>query len=80
MHQLRLATRNIAGNSFRSWMVFFCAALMAGFVIAATLVIRGVDDSLHLALDRLGADIIVIPEPAALLLFGLGIMILRRKH
>ena len=62
MHQLRLATRNIAGSSFRSWMVFFCAALMAGFVIAATLVIRGVDDSLHLALDRLGADIIVIPE------------------
>ena len=62
MHQLRLATRNIAGSSFRSWMVFFCAALMAGFVIAATLVIRGVDDSLRLALDRLGADIIVIPE------------------
>ena len=62
MHQIRLATRNIAGSSFRSWMVFFCAALMAGFVIAATLVIRGVDDSLHLALDRLGADIIVIPE------------------
>jgi len=43
-------------------MVFFCAALMAGFVIAATLVIRGVDDSLRLALERLGADIIVIPE------------------
>ncbi len=62
MHHLRLATRNIAGNSFRSWMVFFSAALMAGFIIAATLVIRGVDDSLRLALDRLGADIIVIPE------------------
>lgn len=62
MHLIRLATRNIAGNSFRSWMVFFCAALMAGFVIAATLVIRGVDDSLRLALERLGADIIVIPE------------------
>jgi len=43
-------------------MVFFSAALMAGFIIAATLVIRGVDDSLRLALDRLGADIIVIPE------------------
>jgi putative ABC transport system permease protein len=43
-------------------MVFFCAALMAGFVISATLVIRGADDSLRLALERLGADIIVIPE------------------
>jgi putative ABC transport system permease protein len=43
-------------------MVFFCAALMAGFVVAATLVIRGANDSLSLALERLGADIIVIPE------------------
>ncbi len=62
MHVIRLAIRNAAGNSFRSWMVFFCAALMAGFVISATLVIRGADDSLRLALERLGADIIVIPE------------------
>jgi putative ABC transport system permease protein len=43
-------------------MVFFCAALMAGFVITATLVIRGANTSLRLALERLGADIIVIPE------------------
>jgi putative ABC transport system permease protein len=62
MHLIRLALRNVSGNSFRSWMVFFCAALMAGFVIAATLVIRGANDSLRLALDRLGADIIVIPK------------------
>jgi putative ABC transport system permease protein len=62
MNLFQLAKRNIAGSSFRSWMVFFCAALMAGFVIAATLVIRGANDSLRLALDRLGADIIVIPE------------------
>jgi putative ABC transport system permease protein len=62
MNLIRLATRNISGSSFRSWMVFFCAALMAGFVIAATLVIRGANDSLRLALERLGADIIVIPE------------------
>ena len=62
MNLFELAKRNITGSSFRSWMVFFCAALMAGFVIAATLVIRGANDSLRLALDRLGADIIVIPE------------------
>jgi putative ABC transport system permease protein len=43
-------------------MVFFCAALMAGFVITATLVIRGANNSLRLALERLGADVIVIPE------------------
>jgi putative ABC transport system permease protein len=62
MNLIRVAKRNISGNSFRSWMVFFCAALMAGFVISATLVIRGARDSLRLALERLGADIIVIPE------------------
>ncbi|MDF1515635.1 MAG: hypothetical protein P1S60_17635 [Anaerolineae bacterium] len=43
-------------------MVFFCALLMAGFVIASTLIIGGANNSLNLALDRLGADIIVIPE------------------
>lgn len=62
MNLVRLAIRNISGNSFRSWMVFFCALLMAGFVVSATLVIRGANDSLRLALERLGADIIVIPE------------------
>jgi putative ABC transport system permease protein len=62
MNLIRFAIRNIAGNSFRSWMVFFCATLMAAFVISATLIIGGANDSLRLALDRLGADIIVIPE------------------
>ena len=61
MQMIRLAVRNLAGNSFRSWVVFFCAALMAGFVISSTLVIRGANTSLQLALARLGADIIVIP-------------------
>lgn len=62
MNLIRFATRNIAGNSFRSWMVFFCATLMAAFVVSATLIIGGANDSLRLALDRLGADIIVIPD------------------
>jgi putative ABC transport system permease protein len=61
MNHIRLAIRNLSGNSFRSWMVFFCAVLMAGFVISATLIIRGANDSMRLALERLGADIIVIP-------------------
>ena len=62
MRLTQLATRNIAGSSFRSWIVFFCAVLMAGFVTSSTLVIRGADTSLRLALERLGADIIVIPD------------------
>jgi putative ABC transport system permease protein len=62
VQMIRLAIRNATGNSFRGWVVFFCAALMAGFVISSTLVIRGANTSLQLALERLGADIIVIPE------------------
>jgi putative ABC transport system permease protein len=62
MRLIQLARRNIAGSSFRSWIVFFCAVLMAGFVISSTLVVRGADTSLRLALERLGADIIVIPS------------------
>jgi len=64
MNLLRLTLRNIAGSSFRSWIVFFCAAMMAGFVVSATLVIGGAEDSLKLARERLGADIIVVPRGA----------------
>lgn len=62
MKLVRFAISNLAGSSFRSWLVFFCAALMAGFVVSGTLVIRGADSSLRLALERLGADIIVVPK------------------
>lgn len=62
MRLVRFAASNLAGSSFRSWLVFFCSALMAGFVVAGTLVIGGADNSLRLALERLGADIIVVPK------------------
>ena len=64
MNLLRLTVRNIAGSSFRSWTVFACAALMAGFAVSATLVIGGAKSSLDLALQRMGADIIVVPSGA----------------
>jgi putative ABC transport system permease protein len=61
MNLFRLAWRNIGDSAFRSWVVSFCAALVAGFAISATLVIRGAENSLQLVLDRLGADVMVIP-------------------
>jgi putative ABC transport system permease protein len=64
MNLLKLTIRNIAGSSFRSWIIFFCAALMAGFAVSATLIIGGAEDSLELARERLGADIIVVPRGA----------------
>jgi putative ABC transport system permease protein len=57
----KFAWRNANGSTFRSVVVFACAALMAGFAVAATVVIGGAQKSLELALDRLGADIIVVP-------------------
>jgi putative ABC transport system permease protein len=60
MDILKLAWRNANGNTFRSITVFICAALIAGFTVAATIVIGGAQRSLNLALERLGADIIVV--------------------
>lgn len=64
MNFLQLAWKNTSANSFRSWVVFLCAALMAGFAVAATIVIGGAQKSLNLALERLGADVIVVSSGA----------------
>lgn len=62
MNLVRLAVRNIAGSAFRSSVVFLCALLVAGFALSTVLLIRGAGESLRLALGRLGADIVVVPE------------------
>lgn len=59
-----LALRNISESVFRSWLIAFCALLIAGFVLATVLVSRGAQDSLKLANQRLGADIVVVPQGA----------------
>jgi putative ABC transport system permease protein len=65
MNLYRLALKNIAGSAFRSWVVGLCALLVAGLALATTLIMRGAEDSLRLAIDRLGADIVVVPEGTA---------------
>ena len=62
MNLYRLALKNIAGSAFRSWVVGLCALLVASLALATTLIVRGAENSLRLAKDRLGADIIVVPE------------------
>ena len=61
MDVIRLVWKNIAGSAFRSGVVFLCAALMAGFAVSSTLISGGTETSLRLALERLGADIVVLP-------------------
>ena len=62
MNLLRLAFKNIADNAFRSWIVAACAGLVVAFIIGATLVINGSQESMQKVTERLGADITVIPS------------------
>lgn len=62
MQLYQLALKNIAGSKFRSWAVVLSALLVAGFALGTTLITRGAETSLQLASERLGADIVVVPE------------------
>jgi hypothetical protein len=65
MNLYRLALKNIVGSAFRSWVVALCALLVASLALATTLIMRSAENSLRLAIDRLGADIVVVPEGTA---------------
>jgi putative ABC transport system permease protein len=64
MNLLQLAWRNVSANGLRSWVVALCALVVAAFALFATLLLRGAATSLELAADRLGADIVVVPQGA----------------
>ena len=62
MSAFQLALKNISGNAFRNSVVSLCALLLSAFALFMTMVIRGAESSLRLTIDRLGADIVVVPE------------------
>lgn len=64
MNTFTLAFKNIKGSSFRSIVIFLCVMGVAGFLVTTTLIIRGAEHSLNVGIERLGADIIVVPEGA----------------
>lgn len=64
MRLTRLAFRDLARNAFQSWIVFLCAMLVTGLALGTALVVNGAQDSLGLAVRRLGADIVVVPRGA----------------
>ena len=59
-----LALSQISGSAFRSWLIGACALVITGFALAAVLVSQGAEASLRLASDRLGADVLVLPQGA----------------
>jgi putative ABC transport system permease protein len=64
MNLTRLAIKDIRANSFRSWVVVLCALLIGALALASVLIARGADQSLSLAEQRTGADIVVVKKGA----------------
>ena len=64
MELIRLALKNIRGSGFRSIAIFLAVMSVAGFLLVTTLIIAGARYSLDSGLERLGADILVVPEGA----------------
>ena len=59
---LRIALTGIQSNPLRSWLVGLCALLVAGMVLSTVIISRGGQESLRLARERLGADVVVVPR------------------
>lgn len=57
-----LALQNLWRKPYRAAVIALCIAVATGTLFAATLVMRGVQNSLQVGLARLGADLIVVPQ------------------
>ncbi len=61
MTLLYLVRQGIRGRLFRSLLIAFLVFVLTGFLLATTVILMGMKESLHSGMERLGADIIVIP-------------------
>jgi len=61
MNLLRLVSQSIRERRLRSGLIITFIALLAGLMLSSTLVLRGMESSLRTGMERLGADIIVVP-------------------
>jgi len=61
---LYLVLRGLKGRRFRSLLIAFFILMLTGFLLATTLILRGMEESLRIGMERLGADIVVIPYDA----------------
>jgi putative ABC transport system permease protein len=61
LNSLRIALKNIKGNSFRSFAIFMSVMCLSMFLFSTTLMIKGAENSLNVGINRLGADILVVP-------------------
>ena len=61
MNVFYLVLRSIGGRQFRSVLIAACIMVISGFLLTTTLLAKGQEHSLNVGLERLGADIIVVP-------------------
>lgn len=61
---LYLAAQNLKRKPFRSIVTVAIVTIAAGTLFSATLLISSVQQSLKVGMERLGADILVVPEEA----------------
>ncbi len=61
MSILRLALRSTGGRQFRSVLIAACIMVISGCLLTITLLAVGQRHSLNVGLERLGADIMVVP-------------------
>ena len=61
MNLLRLVLQSIRGRRLRSGLIVAFIMLLAGLMLSSTLVLRGMESGLRTGMERLGADIIVVP-------------------
>ena len=61
MTLLYLVRQGIKRRLFRSLLIPFFILILTGFLLATTVILMGMKESLHSGMERLGADIIVIP-------------------
>jgi putative ABC transport system permease protein len=61
MTLLYLVLQGLKERQFRSLLIVFFILVLTGFLLATTVILRGVQKSLRSGMEKLGADIIVIP-------------------
>jgi putative ABC transport system permease protein len=64
LNTLKIALKNIQGNGFRSFAIFASVMCLSVFLFSTTLLITGAQNSLNVGINRLGADILVVPVGA----------------
>ncbi len=61
MTLLYLVLQGLKERRFRSLLILFFVLVLTGFLSATTVILRGVEKNLRSGMEKLGADIIVIP-------------------